>query len=379
MEFMIPQGVRFCFGFGINQSAGKLQMELADEVGCDLVEVSAHAGARPEHAIWQGKIYSRSGKSDKYPDFVTATGYGTGAGLCGWNCRHSFGPYIEGAPRVWTDEKLAELNEPKYEYNGEKLTEYEAQQMERHFDRQIHRWNREAEAMKAAGQDTAEARAKAAAWRARKRDFLENREEIRFIKATENDSISIKPKSGQSHSVIVSAKAPKWQEKFEDITGRWYPDATPGSHEVKDLYEYTAPDGRVFKVDGKHVSFKYSQHEKEIAELLEKEVGGELFMVPKVDYPQNVRTPDYIFHGHRYDLKTLKPGAGKNTIYNRAKKSSDQTKRVIIDITQSGLDDKIVNDQIKKIFWSKETDFIDEIVIIKDKKIIKVVRRKKKA
>ena len=151
-------------------------MELADEVGCDLVEVSAHAGARPEHALWQGKIYSRSGKSEKYPDFVASTGYGTGAGLCGWNCRHSFGPYVEGAPRVWTDEKLAELNEPKYEYNGEKLTEYEAQQRENYFNRQIHRWNREAEAMRAAGQDPSEAMAKAREWRAQRTAFLSETE-----------------------------------------------------------------------------------------------------------------------------------------------------------------------------------------------------------
>ena len=156
----IETAVRRAVITGINQTAGKLQMELADEVGCDLVEVSAHAGARPEHTLWQGKIYSRSGTSEKYPDFVTATGYGTGAGLCGWNCRHSFGPYIEGAPQVWTDEKLAELNEPKYEY------------------RNIRRWNREADALKAAGQDASAERAKAAAWRARKKDFLENRTEI---------------------------------------------------------------------------------------------------------------------------------------------------------------------------------------------------------
>ena len=29
-------------------------------------------------------------------DFITKTGYGTGEGLCGWNCRHSFGPYYKG-------------------------------------------------------------------------------------------------------------------------------------------------------------------------------------------------------------------------------------------------------------------------------------------
>ena len=77
-----------------------------------------------EHAKWQGKINSRSGNDPKYPDFKKSTGYGTGAGLCGWNCRHTFGPYIEGSPPVWSEEQLAELNAPKYEYGGKMLTEY---------------------------------------------------------------------------------------------------------------------------------------------------------------------------------------------------------------------------------------------------------------
>ena len=66
----------------------------------DLIRVSAHLGARygdggenpGNHFWWQGKLYSRTGKSTEYPDFVQSTGYGTGIGLCGWNCRHSFGP-----------------------------------------------------------------------------------------------------------------------------------------------------------------------------------------------------------------------------------------------------------------------------------------------
>lgn len=107
-----------------------------------------------------------------YPDFAASTGYGTGAGLCGWNCRHSFGPYVEGAPRVWTDEKLAELNEPKYEYNGEKLTEYEATQQQRYFERQIRRWKREYVEMEAAGQDSTEAAVKLRSYREQLSDLL---------------------------------------------------------------------------------------------------------------------------------------------------------------------------------------------------------------
>ena len=81
---------------GINQSVAKLQLYRAEELGCQLVEVTSHAGARPSHAEWQGKVYCISGKHKHYGDFYRETGYGTGEGLCGWNCYHSFYPFFEG-------------------------------------------------------------------------------------------------------------------------------------------------------------------------------------------------------------------------------------------------------------------------------------------
>ena len=71
---------------GVNQTTSQLQWSRADELGQDLVLTSAHGGARPSHAVWQGQIFSRSGTSPEYPAFVQSTGYGTGAGLGGWNC-----------------------------------------------------------------------------------------------------------------------------------------------------------------------------------------------------------------------------------------------------------------------------------------------------
>lgn len=188
------------------------------------MEVSAHAGARPEHAVWQGKIYSRSGTSEKYPDFRSSTGYGTGAGLCGWNCRHTFGPYIEGSPRIWTDEKLEELNAPKYEYNGEQFTEYEARQKEKYFDRQIFRWQREAAAMKAAGLDDSEARAKVKAWTAKKQDFLQNRMDLPVAKSQNGGIINavsdaLTPVTDAS---IRNLKVPSIPGFSEDICKRFY-------------------------------------------------------------------------------------------------------------------------------------------------------------
>ena len=158
---------------GVNQTAAKLQITRADEMGCDLVEVTAHAGARPSHAVWQGGIYSRSGKSETYENFEYATGYGTGPGLCGWNCRHNFHPYFEGISKpAYTKEELEQFNAKNYEYNGVKMTEYEATQKQRYIERQIRRWKREEQAMQAAGLSTQEAKAKVAHWNATQKDFL---------------------------------------------------------------------------------------------------------------------------------------------------------------------------------------------------------------
>ena len=77
-----------------------LQLARMEEMGCEFVEVTAHEGARPTHAVWQGRVYHRGGAvvhdGERYEDFETATGYGTGPGLCGWNCRHNFYPFYPG-------------------------------------------------------------------------------------------------------------------------------------------------------------------------------------------------------------------------------------------------------------------------------------------
>lgn len=85
---------------GVAQASGNMAVEGMIERDWDLVRVTAHIGARygdggenpGNHFWWQGKLYSRTGRTPGYPLFAETTGYGTGEGLCGWNCRHSFGP-----------------------------------------------------------------------------------------------------------------------------------------------------------------------------------------------------------------------------------------------------------------------------------------------
>ena len=153
----IEVAVRRAVVTGANQTAAKTQEVLADELGVDLVEVTAHGGARPAHAKWQGQVFSRKGKVTidgvTYEDLKTATGYGRADGLCGVNCRHNFHPYVHGTSRAYSEKDLKALDEKKIKYNGEEYSEYEASQIQRKIEREIRAAKRTVEALEAGGQD----------------------------------------------------------------------------------------------------------------------------------------------------------------------------------------------------------------------------------
>ena len=192
---------------GVNQTTGKLQVARMDEMGCEFVETTAHGGARPSHAEWQGRRFHRGGAVDykgrHYPDFEAATGYGTGAGLCGWNCRHQFFACFPelGDPPQWTQEQLQELNARNIEWNGKKYTAYEISQMQRARERNVRRWKKRYLAEDAAGLDTTDSAVRLKAARQSLSDFT---------KATggrvDSARVSV-PKFGRSEASRASAKS----------------------------------------------------------------------------------------------------------------------------------------------------------------------------
>ena len=146
---------------GINQTAGDMQLARAFDVDSEYVETTAHAGARPEHEVWQGKVFKLHGEEPGYPNFYEVTGYGTGPGLCGYNCRHNFYPFYPGlSTPAYSDEMLAEYAAKDYLYNGKKYTEYEVSQMQRYYERARRKWKREYLMQEAAGLDTTESSVK---------------------------------------------------------------------------------------------------------------------------------------------------------------------------------------------------------------------------
>lgn len=157
---------------GVGKSSGDLQLARAQDMGQDLVEVSAHIGARPTHQIWQGKVYSVSGTDPKYPPFEQETGYGSVTGLGGVNCRHSFYPFFKGISKeIYNDAMRNELTEKTVTYQGKEISTYEATQVQRGIERNIRSWKRRANALDAAGLDNSFEKSKVSEWQAKMRGF----------------------------------------------------------------------------------------------------------------------------------------------------------------------------------------------------------------
>lgn len=192
---------------GVNQTAGKLQLARMDEMGAEFVETSAHGGARPSHAEWQGRRFHRGGPVDyngrHYPDFEETTGYGTGAGLCGWNCRHSFWPCYPdlGDPPTWTGESLRQLNVRDIEYNGKLYTRYEISQMQRARERNVRRCKKRYLAEDAAGLDTTDSAVRLKAARQSLAQFAKD-----TGSRVDSARVSV-PKFGRSEASRASAKS----------------------------------------------------------------------------------------------------------------------------------------------------------------------------
>lgn len=151
-SYQLDTAARMSVRTGLSQLSGKIMESNLASTGQDLVITSQHMGSRPEHAPWQNKVFSYSGKNKKYPNFFKETGYGTATGLKGVNCTHDFYPFWEGASVIPED-----IKEPApVTINGKEYGYYQVSQQQRKMERDIRATKREIEAQKAIGGDTAE-------------------------------------------------------------------------------------------------------------------------------------------------------------------------------------------------------------------------------
>lgn len=128
---------------GTSKIAHKISEQNAALFGADGWELSAHAGARPEHALYQGRQYPNS----QYESIVEAL-------INDYGCRHSAFPIIMGLSKpMYTDEELANIDPPPFTYEGQEYTAYEAAKEQRHMESAMRRQKNIAVCAEAAGDE----------------------------------------------------------------------------------------------------------------------------------------------------------------------------------------------------------------------------------
>lgn len=167
--------VRMVVRTEVMQTTSDLGFTRMEEYGSDLLQVSAHAGARPRCAPFQGRIFSRSGTHKRFAPW-SSTSYGEPAGLLGINCGHFVTPFIEGLDRMPTRE---ERDPAQYELGRPNSEVYEESQEQRYNERMIREWKHREKALKAAHIDSERARIKVREWQARQRAFIERTDRTR--------------------------------------------------------------------------------------------------------------------------------------------------------------------------------------------------------
>jgi hypothetical protein len=149
-HFRVNVAARMAVMTGFRQVQGKINEQVANELGTDSYEVSFHLGARPTHQVWQGRVYT-------YKELESVCGLGTVTGLHGANCYHDYTAFVPGVSvRNYTDEELnqmmAEENTPK-SYNGKEYTTYEALQEQRRLETLMRKSRQDIALLKEGGAD----------------------------------------------------------------------------------------------------------------------------------------------------------------------------------------------------------------------------------
>lgn len=172
--------------------------------------------------------------------------------------------------------------------------------------------------------------------------------------------------------IIDKEKYKELELKYQDITNQY---RKAKRYKVIEQKYYYDGKGNKYEVDNKYVILKPTEREKEVANILGRLYGGKIRIIPRINEPAGIKTPDYIINNEKFDLKQIK-GIGKYAIEGNIKGKQKQANNFIIDITQSKIDAEEAIRQIQSMYSSKHYQWVDKILLLKDDTFIKIYKRK---
>lgn len=162
---------------------------------------------------------------------------------------------------------------------------------------------------------------------------------------------------------------------YSDITEKMYKNAKPKEGKVinQDFFEY---DGKKYYIDEHNVVYNHDDREIEVAKLLNEIFGGDVKILPNINYPQGIKSPDYIFRKENLDLKRITSKRANDCVKTAIRDGKRQAQNFIIDNTAQTVSDEAILKQIDEIYNSGKFSWVNTIYVLKDKSFIKIYTRK---
>lgn len=330
-----------------NNLTNKINEKIADDLDVEYIYLSEHICCRPTHFQWQGTVIRRK-------ELVNVTKYGEVDGLGGVNCHHYATPYF-GTARG-TELKRISLEEA--------TEQYKLSQEQRYLERGIRKWKRKERIFKRSSDKEyyKKCKDKVQEWQLRNKKFIENNNLKRDFSRENVEKITR----------VVNSNIEK--EQYVDITTRKLLEKY-NNYEIEEQKYFVDNNGNKYNVDGKKVILEPTDKEKEVANLLGEIYGGKVRIIPRINEPAGIKTPDYMIENRKYDLKEIY-GNSKNTLYNAIAKKKEQSDNFIFDISNTKMNIIEAINQIQGIYKSKHKDWVNEIILIKNNQILKMYKRK---
>lgn len=161
---------------------------------------------------------------------------------------------------------------------------------------------------------------------------------------------------------------------YIDLTEELLANTTWNNFDIQEMTEVVI-DGITYAIDGVNIKQNNSENEIKVGQLLSDIFKKKVELVPEIKGKyKNVSTPDYLIDGEKWDLKELR-GESKDAIRNAISKKKKQANNFVIDIAEYKLGEAEALKQAELVFSASNTKFVNTLIIINNKEIIKILKR----
>ena len=194
---------------------------------------------------------------------------------------------------------------------------------------------------------------------------IDGRDVLYTIKGLEQ-GINLPPINNHFHwcRSTITYLVDSYKALYKDITNEWFKQKKINKHyKVEQLQYEFKYNNHTYKIDGHDVKYEFKKGEREFATWLSQNSNKRVTLLPKVNVPEGVKTPDYLIDNEYFDYKYT-TGSSNQLIFHNLEGKQNQSHNFILEITNKKLSMAEICEQINYTY--RKLDWVEKIGIKKD-------------